>query len=353
MYPVSALSEGCFKCGPNRLKRALVAPDKFRGTASARQVCSAIAAALERAGYQVCQLPMSDGGEGLMDVFEGVTRESRVSGPDGVARAAAYKIAGDTAIIEMAKAAGLGLIGGPDKNDPVSATTKGVGELIRDAVFSGVNRVIVGCGGSATTDGGLGAIEALEPVARLRGTELVIAVDVATLFKEAAREFAAQKGASPAQVELLSRRLELLQARYLERFGVDVSDLTGGGAAGGLAGGLAAIGGEIMSGFDLVAEVSGFFELVDTVDLVVTGEGLLDRHSYEGKVVGGVTHAAASKGVPCLVIAGDREEGTHSVNGEMIATLVGEVGAQRAFDDTVAAITQTAETSIKFFDLGL
>jgi glycerate kinase len=156
--------------------------------------------------------------------------------------AAWFELDDNTAAIESALASGLALAGGPKRNDPVRADTSGVGELIAAAVKAGSRRLLIGMGGSATTDGGWGALEVLEPHSRLAGVDLTVACDVKTRFAQAARDFAPQKGASPAQVELLARRLDRLAQVYLQRFGVDVAAMDGSGAAGGLAGGLAALG---------------------------------------------------------------------------------------------------------------
>src|SRR5690606_36055176 len=144
----------------------------------------------------------------------GANRTTTVTGPLGEPVDAAWRLDGRTAVIEMARAAGLDLVGGPEGNDPVAASTAGVGEAIGAALDAGARRVIVGVGGSATTDGGLAALRALHPLARLRGVELLVACDVRTPFLDAAPVFAPQKGATPAQVELLRRRLERLAQVY-------------------------------------------------------------------------------------------------------------------------------------------
>jgi glycerate kinase len=163
--------------------------------------------------------------------------------------------------------------------------------------------VVVGVGGSATTDGGLAAIESLGW--SFGGAPVTVACDVSTRFLDAARVFAPQKGASDAQVQLLTRRLAQLAAQYEARTGVDVRDLEGSGAAGGLAGGLAAIGAQLEPGFDTVAGAAGLEALLEDATLVVTGEGRLDATSFEGKVVGGVLDWATDIGVEhCAVIAG-------------------------------------------------
>jgi glycerate kinase len=205
----------------------------------------------------------------------------------------------------MARASGIALVGGPEGNDPLRASTRGTGELIAAALDAGATRVIVGVGGSATADGGLAALTALNPRRRLRGpVEVLVACDVTTRFVDAAEVFAPQKGATPAQVALLRRRLERLAEVYVRDYDVDVRQLPGSGAGGGLAGGLAAAGAVLVPGFDLVAESLDLAERIAGADLVVTGEGHLDAESFAGKAVGGVVALAAEAGVPVLVVAG-------------------------------------------------
>jgi glycerate kinase len=284
--------------------RVVAAPDKFRGTASAAAVAAAIGRAARAAGWECDEVPMADGGEGTLDALGGPNRTTLVTDPLGDPVEAAWRLHRGTAVVESALASGIALLGGPEENDPISASTYGTGELIAQAIELGARRVIVAVGGSATTDGGLGALRALHPVQRLRGIEIQVATDVRTRFVDAAEHFAPQKGATPAQVELLRRRLTRLAQVYEEDHGVDVRELVGGGAAGGLAGGLAAVGATIVPGFDLVADELGLDELVEGADLVITGEGFLDDQSFEGKVVGGVAELAADLGVPVLAVAG-------------------------------------------------
>jgi glycerate kinase len=285
--------------------RVVIAPDKFKGTATARVVARAIADRLWELGHDTVEVPMADGGEGFLDVLGGANRTSSVTGPLGRPVEAGWRLSKRVAIIEMAAASGLHLVGGAEGNDPVAATTAGTGELIELAVESGATRVLVGVGGSATTDGGLGALKALHPPQRLRGIEVVVACDVRTRFLDAATVFGPQKGATPAQVELLRRRLERLAQVFLAESGVDVQAIVGSGAAGGLAGGLATVGAELVAGFDVVAEEVGLDEHLEGADLVVTGEGFLDEESFDGKVVGGVASLAAELGVPCLAVVGE------------------------------------------------
>ena len=268
--------------------RVVAAPDKFRGTATAAQVASAIGAAAWEVGWECDEVPLADGGDGLLAVLGGANRSTMVHDPLGRPVEAEWRFDGQTAVIEMARASGLDVVGGSDENDPVAASTRGVGELIVAAVESGARRVIVGLGGSATTDGGLGALRAISSRARLGGAELIVGCDVQTHFVDAAATFGPQKGASRAQVRLLENRLRRLVDVYRDDHGVDVCGLAGSGAAGGLAGGLAAVGATLVSGFSLVADEVGLDEHVAGADLVVTGEGFLDAESFEGKVVGGV-----------------------------------------------------------------
>ncbi|TAN31329.1 MAG: glycerate kinase [Actinomycetota bacterium] len=299
-----------------------------------------MAEVLESAGYEVEAFPMSDGGEGLLEVLGGANRSLSVTGANGGKVVAGYRLDGGTAIIEMAAVAGLSLVGGAEHNDAMAASTRGVGELIKAAVFAGAKTVIVGCGGSATTDGGLGALEALEPVVRLKGIELVAAVDVEIVFREAAKVFAPQKGASMAEVRLLTQRLEALEKLYLRRFGVDISSLKGGGAAGGLAGGLAAIGARIVSGFDVVSERLGLHESVESASLIVTGEGYLDWQSFNGKVVGRIVSLALDHSVPYLVLAGDCDPEVRNSRADCsrIFSLVAQVGEEKAFTETLKSV---------------
>ncbi len=238
----------------------------------------------------------------------------------------------------MAQASGLHLVGGAEGNDPVAADTRGTGELIAAALDAGARRILVGHGGSATTDGGLGALKALFPAGRLRGVELVAAVDVRTRFVDAADRFAAQKGASPAQIELLRRRLERLAQVYRDEHGMEVGELVGSGAAGGLAGGLAAVGALIEPGFDLIAEELDLVDAFENVDLVVTGEGFVDRSSFEGKVVGGVVDLAGEVGVPVLVVAGEVFD---DVDARIqVVSLVERFGRDRAMTDVLTCVAE-------------
>lgn len=278
-------------------------PDKFRGTLTARQAADALAAGVARAGRQAIALPLADGGEGTLDVLcqaPAGRRITRVTGPLGEPVDAAWALDGVTAVVEMARASGLALVEGA--NDPVRATTRGTGELIRAALDSGARHVVVAVGGSATVDGGLGALEALD--FDLRGARVEVACDVATAFLDAPRVFGPQKGAGPKAVALLERRFEALARRYRDEHGVDVRHQPGSGAAGGLAGGLAALGARLVPGAALVADAVGLRDHLRAASLAITGEGRLDATSLAGKVVGHVLAEAEAVGTPVGIVAG-------------------------------------------------
>lgn len=327
--------------------RVVAAPDKFRGTATAAEVAAAIGRAATAVGWRCDEVPVADGGDGLLDVLGGPNRTTVVTGPLGEPVEAGWRLDRRTAVIEMARASGLALAGGADGNDPIAADTRGTGQLIRAAVEAGADRIIVGLGGSATTDGGLGALGALQHQ-RVRGVELLVACDVRTPFLEAAEVFGPQKGASRAQVRLLTGRLARLADVYRQDHGVDVTVLPGAGAAGGLAGGLAAIGGQLLDGFALVADELELDETVEGADLVITGEGFLDEASFDGKVVGGVAELARDLGVPVVAIVGeevasDEVEAAVAASGiTEIVSLVEACGREEALTDAVGCVERLA-----------
>jgi glycerate kinase len=326
--------------------RVVAITDKFRGTATAADVATWIGRAVSDLGGSCDEAPAADGGEGTLAALGGPNRTTTVMGPLGDAVLAPWRLRGGTAVIEMALASGLVLVGGPDGNDPIAATTHGTGELIAAALDAGATRIIVGMGGSATTDGGLGAVRAVWAPGRVRGIDLIAACDVRTTFVDAARVFAPQKGASPAEVALLTRRLKRLVDVYREDFGVDVSEVEGGGSAGGLAGGLAAIGGELVSGFDLVADELDLVARIDRADVVITGEGFLDEQSFDGKVIGGVLSLAGSAGKPVLAVVGEVLDGVNLPAGLHVVSLVDRSGRAGALEHTDEAVVGAVKAGL-------
>jgi glycerate kinase len=320
--------------------RVLAAVDKFRGTASAADVARAIGHACWQLGHECDEVGVADGGEGTLDVLGGANRTSTVTGPLGSPIDAEWRLSKDLAVIEMAAASGLSLAGGPSGNDPLGATTKGTGELIDMALAAGVKKIIVCLGGSATTDGGLGALRAIRAPQRLRGIDLLVACDVTTTFVDAAPVFAPQKGATPAQVTMLVGRLERLAQMYLQDYGIDVREIPGSGAAGGLAGALVALGGKLMPGFDLVADELDLHDRVAAADFVITGEGYMDEQSFRGKVVGGMQGLARHAGKPIAAIVGDADPEVG--NRIRHVTLVEEFGRDAAITETTMCIEKAA-----------
>jgi glycerate kinase len=323
------------------VRRVVAAPDKFKGTVSAAEVAAAIGHACWELGIDCTEVPMADGGDGLLDALGGANRTSTVTGPLGDVVDAQWRLSKGTAVIEMAQASGLTIAGGVDGNDPMNATTTGTGELIDHALDAGARRIIVGLGGSATTDGGFGAIRAITAISRLKQVELLVACDVTTTFTDAAAVFGPQKGATRAQVAMLTRRLERLTQMFLDDFGVDVTSIKGGGAAGGLGGALGALGGTLLPGFELVADELDLYDHLEGADLVITGEGCLDDTSSDGKVVGGVASIAADQGVPVLAIVGSDERTDRSTPADLhVVSLIDEFGEQAAFAEPKRLIEQ-------------
>ncbi len=327
--------------------KIVVAPDKFKGTASAQAVARAIADGINAVllEAEVVLVPMADGGEGTMDALlaavGGQVHEIVATNPLGRPVKAQFGVLADgTAVIEMAKASGFELVP-PELRDPTVTTTYGTGELIEAALDYECRRFIIGIGGSATCDAGIGAAQALgvrilkkdgsgvgfgggelvtisqidasgiDP--RVRAAQVLVASDVKNpLFGPAgaAHMFAPQKGASPEQVFLLEQGLLHFADVVRRDLGVDVSGLPGGGAAGGLGAGLAAfLGATIRPGVELVMEAVGLRDQMRGADLVITGEGQVDAQSIYGKVPAGVAALARGCGVKTIVIAGKLGDG--------------------------------------------
>lgn len=285
----------------------LVAPDSFKGTFSAAQVANAAGRGLEAAGVPVDLCPVADGGEGTLDALivalDGETRSATVADPLGRPVEAAFGLRDSVAILETAAASGLGLVA-PSERDAVAASTTGTGALILAAVEAGAETVYLGVGGSATSDGGDGAIQAIRDGGGLRGARLVVLCDVRTPFEDAARVFGPQKGASPDQVVRLTQRMHA-QARRLER---DPRGLPMTGAAGGLAGGLwGALNAELVPGASFVLDAVDFDVRMHAARAVLTGEGKIDQQSLAGKLVSEIATRARQSGVPCYAIVGTSE----------------------------------------------
>ena len=284
----------------------LVAPDSFKGTFSAAEVAAAIAAGLRSADREAVELPVGDGGEGtmgvLVDALGGDVRTATVSDPLGRPVEAQFAILPDgSAVVETAQASGLGLVA-EDERDAWAASTRGTGELIALAVEAGAEHVLVTVGGSATSDGGAGALEALDE-AGVR-PDLEVLCDVRTVYEKAPSMFGPQKGADPELVKRLERRLDELAGR-LPR---DPRGIPMTGAAGGLSGGLwGGLGARLVPGAAYVLDAIGFDAAMKASAFVVTGEGRLDLQTLEGKIVGEVATRCRQGGVACHAIVGRDE----------------------------------------------
>jgi len=302
--------------------RFLVAPDSFKGTFDAGAVAGAIAAGVEAGGGEADRCPVADGGEGTMDVLLGALggkrRSARVHDPLRRPIEAEYALLddGETAVVEMAQASGLSLVA-PEERDAERADTFGTGELIAAAVTAGARRVLVAVGGSATTDGGRGALEALQQSeaafvlctssveqktrAEVRGdVEVEVLCDVRTVFEDAARVFAPQKGADTAAVARLTQQLDEFAAELpRDPRGVPMT-----GCAGGLSGGLWAHGAKLRPGAEFVLDALDFDARLARADAVISGEGRFDSQSLEGKIVGAIAARCAKAGKPLHLIVG-------------------------------------------------
>ena len=323
--------------------KILICPDSFKESLSAVEVCDCIERGLKKANskFKIEKIPLADGGEGTVKALVlatgGRSLKCRVKDPLGRKIWAGYGILGDgkTAIIEMAAASGLVLV--PlKKRNPLLTTTYGTGEIIANALNRGCRRIIIGIGGSATVDGGCGMAEALgaklldgkgrkigfgggkigkiEKVdlkfmdKRIPGTEFIIASDVRNPLlgpRGAARVYGPQKGATPRMVEKLERGLSHLAKVIRKELSISVENIPGAGAAGGLGAGLYAfLGAKMESGVELVMRIARLEKRIRKADLVITGEGRLDRQTLYGKAIMGVIKMAKKYKIPVVCIAG-------------------------------------------------
>lgn len=324
--------------------RVLLAPDKFKGTLTAAEVAGHLARGLRSVdpSIEIRTVPVADGGDGLLDavVACGFTRVGVVAaGPDGAPRPTAYAVRGREAVVEMAEICGLALLGDDDLA-PLTATSRGVGEAIAAALDAGADSILVGIGGSASTDGGAGVLRGLgariadaqgddvpdggEALARaavlnLSGlhprlqpgpgrAELLVACDVdnpLTGASGAAAVYGPQKGADPGQVAVLDAALTTWADLVSDILGRDLRDTPGAGAAGGVGfAALACLGATLRPGAELVQDLTGLDDALEGTDLVLTGEGSLDDQTLNGKAPAGVAAAARRHGVPVFAVAG-------------------------------------------------
>lgn len=293
--------------------RIIAAFDSFKGCLSSLEIAGEVRRAVEETlpGSEVIEVAVADGGEGtigaVVDRLGGRVMETVVSDPLGRPTVARYGISGDLGIIEASQACGITLLRNEERN-PLLTTTKGVGELILDAISNGCGRFIVGIGGSATNDGGRGMIEIEGFLEQAGRCSFTVARDVDNPFigpRGASRVFGPQKGAGPADVETLERRLTEYSKVILAETGVDVRKMPGAGASGGLGGAFAAfLGAELKPGIEMVLDVIGFDSFLEGADLVFTGEGRSDAQTVHGKAPAGVLARAMKKGIPVALVSG-------------------------------------------------
>lgn len=353
----------------------VVAPAPFKGALPAAQAARAIAAGLRLVdlGAKIRLVPVADGGEGTLDALVAAARGRRrvVTAGDPLGRpvvAAIGELPGHVAVVELALASGYERLT-PGERDPEATSTHGTGELIRAALDLGARRIIVGLGGSATTDGGLGLARALGVVARDaggavldgRGADMArvasldlsgrdprlddvviqVACDVANPFHGpdgAACVYGPQKGASPEAVARLDAGLAHLAGVIRQATGVDLQALPGAGAAGGAAGALAALlGAELTPGAPLVLDAVGFDRHLDGADLCITGEGRLDATSLEGKAPATVAAACAPAGVPCVALCGGVALGPGAVRRAGFAAAIAIGRGVTSLDEALAS----------------
>jgi glycerate 2-kinase len=356
----------------------VVAPAPFKGALPAAAAARAIAAGLRLAvpGVETRLVPVADGGEGTLDALVAAARGRRrpvvVSDPLGrPVEAAVGELPGAVAVVELALASGYERLA-PDERDPEATSTRGTGEMIRAALDLGARRIVVGLGGSATTDGGLGLAAALGVRAldsdgrelpgrgadlgrvaridlsgrdpRLAGAAIEVACDVDAPFhgpEGAARVFGPQKGASPEAVERLDAGLAGLAEAIREATGVDLAAVAGAGAAGGAAGGLMALlGARLRPGAPLVLDAVGLDRHLEGAALCVTGEGRIDGTSLAGKAPVAVAAACGRRGVPCVALCGEVALGPGAIRraGFTAALPIGR--ALRPAPDALAAAEQ-------------
>jgi glycerate kinase len=363
----------------------VLAPDSFKESLTARQAAEAMERGIRGAllEAEIVLLPVADGGEGSAETLVwasgGRLQEATVTGPLGTPVAARYGMLGDgeTAVVEMAEASGLHRVP-VDQRNPLVTTTFGTGELIKAALDRGARRLIVAIGGSATNDAGAGALQALgaqlldeedRPIGpggaslatlarvdlraldpRLREVEMRVASDVTnTLYgsQGASAVFGPQKGATPDMVRALDANLRRFAEVLRRDTGIDVAGLPGGGAAGGLGAGLAACGGTIVPGIDLVLDALRFDDALRGAAVVFTGEGRIDDQTPRGKVIAGVTRRAARQGVPVIAFAGSVSPGYEALYARGLvavqAIVPGPATREQALSGAAENLARTVE----------
>jgi len=376
--------------------KIVIAPDSFKGNLTAKQVADAIEIGIKRVipDAEIVKIPMADGGEGtvqaLVDATDGEIITAEVSDPLGNQIKAEFGILGDsqkTAVIEMASASGLPLVP-RDKRNPMLTTTYGTGELIRIALDKGCRKLIVGIGGSATVDGGAGMAQALgvklldknsneipkgggglehldhidvtslDP--RITETTTIVACDVDNPLvgpRGAPEVFGPQKGATPEMVKILDKFLDRYADIIKCDLGIDIKNIPGAGAAGGLGAGLMAfLGAKLRSGIDIVIDASGLEKHLKDTDIVITGEGKIDRQTIYGKTPIGVARTAKKYCIPVIAFAGNIGSDSHVVYDNGIDALMSIISYPMSLDTAMERskelLADSAERAIRLVNIG-
>jgi len=334
----------------------LIAPDKFRGTATSREIVETVAERCHERGVPTDAQVMSDGGEGFRAAFPGAAQSFRVSDPWGrpilVEVTTFVSSLGHLGVFEMAEVIGRQIIVHPTGEQALHASSAGVGELIRKAQSLELDGLLIGCGGTASSDGGAGCYDVLR--SEELSIPITVATDVTTTFSGAV-SFAEQKGVRHEDLELVAKRLTELRALYQRERGIDVESLDRAGAGGGVPGALAALGAQLVSGFDAVASNVHLLERLKKAQLVVTGEGRFDHGSLEGKVVSGVVQLTGSS-TPVLVICGAVDEEAkemflHNRTNVQVVSLEDRFGTLVAHEQTARCVADIVDATLS--ELGI
>lgn len=372
--------------------KIIAAPDSFKGSLTAIKAAEAIEEGVKSVFKDalVLKIPIADGGEGTVDAIctavDGKAVYKKVTGPMGMPVHAKMAVIdnGATAVIEMAEASGITLVPDDEKN-PLKATTYGTGELIMEAMKLGCRRIVIGIGGSATNDCGAGMAQALgyklldgsgnevgfgggelfkvehivkSPIKdKLDGLEIVVACDVSNpLCGEygASSIYGPQKGATPEMVEILDKSLMHFAGVIKNNLGCDVKDVPGAGAAGGLGAGLMAfLNARLVPGIELILKTVGFEDKVKDADLVITGEGKIDRQSAFGKVAMGIARASKKYKVPVIAIGGSIGEGAEALYGvgvdAICSTIPRPMDLKFAMENSYTLLRESVERAMRIY----
>jgi glycerate kinase len=333
-----------------------IAPDKFRGTATSREIVEAVTERCHERGVPTDAQVMSDGGEGFRSAFPGDTKSFRVSDPWGtpviVEITTFVSPWGRLGVFEMAEVIGRHIVTHPTGEQALQASSAGVGELIREAQSLQLDGLLVGCGGTASSDGGAGCYDVLRSEALT--IPMTVATDVTTSFSGAV-SFAEQKGVRQEDLQLVAKRLTELRELYQRERGIDVEMLDRAGAGGGVPGALAALGAQLVSGFDAVASNVHLLDRLKKAELVVTGEGRFDHGSLEGKVVSGVVRLA-DPSTPVLVICGSVDDKAKEIflcqhSNVQVVSLEDRFGTLKAHEQTAQCVADVVDAIMKQLEI--